>query len=192
MNNQSTGPITEQGKAISSLNNLRHGLTGQFRILPTEDQDGYDNVLTCLRQEHNPETATEEILVTKMAEHHWLSRRAQRMQDNAMLADDQKSFMLYLRYQTTNDRAFSRCMNDLLKLRKNRNQFESQNAQITEKKANARLKNAQAEDLELETELKATIQAPMPGYASIPYNDVKKLFTGALLQVTHIMQNNAA
>ena len=32
----STGPKTEAGKAAAALNNTRHGLTGAFRILPTE------------------------------------------------------------------------------------------------------------------------------------------------------------
>ena len=33
----STGPRTEQGKAISSFNSLRHGLTAMTVLLPGED-----------------------------------------------------------------------------------------------------------------------------------------------------------
>jgi hypothetical protein len=44
--------------------------------------------------------------------------------------DDQKQLALYLRYQTTNERAFHKCLNDLLKLRAERHKqeigFESQ------------------------------------------------------------------
>ncbi len=38
----STGPKTAGGKAKSSRNNLRHGLTGHINILPTEDREAHD------------------------------------------------------------------------------------------------------------------------------------------------------
>ena len=36
---KSTGPKTTEGKSNSSRNNLRHGLTGQISLLPTEDRE---------------------------------------------------------------------------------------------------------------------------------------------------------
>ncbi len=39
---KSTGPRTEAGKQRSSLNALRHGLTGQTVVLPTEDHSAYE------------------------------------------------------------------------------------------------------------------------------------------------------
>ena len=44
----STGPKTEDGKAISSKNNLRHGFTGAFMILPWEKQEEFDTLLAFL------------------------------------------------------------------------------------------------------------------------------------------------
>jgi hypothetical protein len=41
----STGPKTEAGKKRSSLNAIRHGLTGQVVVLPQEDLDAF-NLLT--------------------------------------------------------------------------------------------------------------------------------------------------
>jgi hypothetical protein len=131
----STGPTSETGRAVSCLNNFRHGFTGAFTVLPSEDQDDFDALVCGLRAEHKPSTITETILVEKMAQHFWLSQRAQRLQDFTMAADlpirdDERQFALFLRYQTTNDRAFSRCLNDLLKLRAERRKaeigFESQ------------------------------------------------------------------
>jgi hypothetical protein len=59
-----------------------------------------------------------------MAQHWWLGQRALRLQefcfksDVPMLEhDSEKELALYLRYQTTHERAFQKCLNDLLKLR---------------------------------------------------------------------------
>ena len=119
----STGPITPEGKTASSLNHLHHGLSGGFfRILPDESSDHYQTLLTGLREEHHATTPTENILVEGIAQHHWLSRRAQALQSNYFLdrdltADEQKNLTLYLRYQTTHERAFFKCLNELAKLR---------------------------------------------------------------------------
>ena len=126
----STGPVTESGKAASCQNNFRHGLAGcAFRVLASEDQDEFDQLLASLTAEHQPSTTTETILISKMAQHYWLSQRAQRLQDLTMAEDlpakDQdRQFSLFLRYQTTNDRAFHRSLNDLLKLRAEKRRME--------------------------------------------------------------------
>ena len=132
----STGPKTESGKAASCMNNFRFGFTGAFTVLPSEDQDEFDHLFHGLSIEHQVKTMTERVLVLKMAQHHWLSQRAQRLQnlvmDDAALTriEQERQFALFLRYQTTNDRAFHRCLNDLLKLkaekRKQEIGFESQ------------------------------------------------------------------
>ena len=72
----SSGPKSEAGKAVSALNNTRHGLTGAFRVLPTESQSEFDALFAAFREEHQPETLTETALVEAMAQHHWLRRRA--------------------------------------------------------------------------------------------------------------------
>ena len=126
----STGPKTESGKAASSQNNLKYGLTGSsFAVLEFEDQDEYDHVLCGLRFEHQPATMTESILVEKMAQSYWLSKRALYLQDQCAtdrsnedltLEEQGRQLALFLRYQTTHDRAFHRALNDLLKLRAER------------------------------------------------------------------------
>ncbi len=128
----STGPKTTEGKAVSCLNRLKHGLTGAFRLLEFESQSQWTELAEALRSEHAPATPTETLLVDRMAEHVWLSQRAQRLQDAALLAIDDKTFALYCRYQTTNDRGFHRCLSELRAIRRERQrssrQFESQNA----------------------------------------------------------------
>ncbi len=126
----STGPKTDTGKAASCMNNFRFGFTGVFQVLPSEDQDAFDHLFHGLSVEHQVKTMTERILVLKMAQHHWLSLRAQRLQDLAITDDalapeeKQRQFALFLRYQTTNDRAFTRALNDLLKLKAEKRKVE--------------------------------------------------------------------
>jgi hypothetical protein len=72
----STGPKTPEGKAASCQNNFRHGFTGQFTVLPSEDPSEYQSLLADLQSEHQPATFTEHVLVERMAQHHWLRDRA--------------------------------------------------------------------------------------------------------------------
>ncbi len=133
---KSTGPTSPEGKAASSLNNFRHGFTGEFTVLGWENQDLFDALNISLWAEHKPQTVTEKILIEKMAQYIWLGRRAINLQQDAMGAqemhpdDRAKLFALYLRYQTTNDRGFHKCLDDLLKLRAEKRKeqigFESQ------------------------------------------------------------------
>jgi hypothetical protein len=120
----STGPKTETGKAAAARNNTRHGLASAsaFQVLPTESQFEFDQLLAGFRGEHQPATPTEETLVQAMAEHHWLRRRAVSLEAfcfdsiTGQVTDAQR-LSLYLRYQTTHERAFHKSLNDLLKLR---------------------------------------------------------------------------
>jgi hypothetical protein len=92
---RSTGPRTPQGKAISALNNFRHGFNGAFTVLPWEDQDQFDILLEALRDEHKPSGLTETVLVDRMAQALWLSKRAVMLQHvtfnhNLPTCDDEK------------------------------------------------------------------------------------------------------
>ena len=129
---QSTGPITESGRATSAQNHTIHGLArhnGTFKLLPSEDSAGFEALKQSLAEEHLPTTETESILVTTMAESHWLANRAQNLQatcfdESTGQITDPKLFSLYLRYQTTHTRAFHKSLNDLVKLRAERRKTE--------------------------------------------------------------------
>ena len=136
----STGPQTETGLAAIAHNNFRHGLASAFVVLPSENHAAYDDLLLNLNLEFSPSTETEEILVTAMAQHHWLTQRALRLQQplfEAALetgaAPEAKQLGLYLRYQSTHDRAYHKALSQLLRLRSDRRcsqmiGFESQKA----------------------------------------------------------------
>ncbi len=124
---QSTGPKSAEGKARICLNAFRHGLAGIFMILPDEVRDDFDELHGGLRAEHKPETPTEILLVESMAQHYWLKQRALRLQNFCFDDEgncDEKQLALYLRYQTTHDRAFHKALNTLLKLRADKKKQE--------------------------------------------------------------------
>ena len=194
----STGPKTEEGKQAVSLNNFRHGLAGTFHLLPWENETAFEVLQLELHHEHKPSTPTEEILVQRMVQHEWLRQRAVRLQDPCFndqgFVETPKYFSLYLRYQTTHERAFHKCLSDLLKLRAEKRKteigFESQKVKEAEQarkqelhEARTRLANAEAAHLELDTHIRGTIEAVLPGHTPIPFNEVKSVLKVALEEV---------
>jgi hypothetical protein len=150
----STGPKTLQGKAISARNNFRHGFTGEFTVLPWEDQSEFDLLMNALRDEHEPSGLTERILVDKMAQALWLTKRALMLQHvtfnhEVPTCDDEKQLALYIRYQTTHERNFHKCLNDLLRLRAEKRKqqigFESQKNQEADQTRRAASENRKQE-----------------------------------------------
>jgi hypothetical protein len=142
----STGPQTQTGLAAIAHNNFRHGLASAFVVLPTEDRAAYDDLLLNLNLEFSPSTETEEILVTAMAQHHWLEQRSLRLQQPLFeaaaetgAAPDGKQLGLYLRYQSTNDRAYHKALSQLLCLRS-----DSRRSQIGFEPQKARNESQQA------------------------------------------------
>ena len=126
----STGPKSEEGKAIVSQNNFRHGLSGAFQVLASESQQDFDALAGKLSAEHNPVNPLEAELVEEMARHLWLARRAVSLQEKCFDANgevpepNQKQFALYLRYQTTHERAFHKFTEELRKLRNEKRKIE--------------------------------------------------------------------
>jgi hypothetical protein len=133
----STGPSSEAGKAISSRNNLRHGLTqseGELILLDSESPEEYARSLASFEAEWKPSTATEHDLVERLASRQWLRRRAMKLQTKFLAPDglitDEKQFALYRRYEVQHERAFNKALSDLIRLRglrlREQNGFESQ------------------------------------------------------------------
>ena len=163
----STGPKTAEGKAISSQNNFKHGFCGAFQVLESESQQDFDGFLAALRKEHQPASPSEDALVEQLAQHYWLGRRAMNLQ-TALLSsghinrENEKTFALYLRYQATHDRGFSKCFNALFKIKIDRRKqeigFERQKLKVAAEKrrdethqTRLRIANARAQLIETRT-----------------------------------------
>ena len=80
----STGPKTEAGKKQSSLNALRHGLTGQTVVMPTEDLQAYQSHLKSFTDEYHPQGATESHLVQALADASWRLNRVAVLETNLL------------------------------------------------------------------------------------------------------------
>jgi hypothetical protein len=78
----STGPKTRSGKLKCSLNALRHGLTGQMVVMPTEDLAAYQRHVQSLVDEYRPQGATETLLVQALADASWRLNRAASIEAN--------------------------------------------------------------------------------------------------------------
>jgi hypothetical protein len=129
----STGAKSPATKSICAQNHTVHGLArhqnGNFKILASEDAGAFEALTQSLIEEHAALTTTELILVTSMAECHWLAQRAQRLQDTCIDPEtgaitDAPKASLYLRYFTTHTRMFHKSLNDLAKLRADRRKAE--------------------------------------------------------------------
>ena len=201
----SSGPKTAAGKAAVSQNNLRHGLAGNWILLPDEDPTEFQELFESLRNEHQPSTPTETMLVEQMAQHYWISQRALRLQatafENAPEVDEKK-LALYIRYHSTQNRAFHKSLNDLLRLRaekrkaeigfESQKQKEEENARKQEMHtARVRALNARASDLELDTDIRQTVEARLPGHTAIPFNMLKGVLKMSLEEVAWELTNDA-
>jgi hypothetical protein len=97
-------------------------LTSGTLIIPGEDPAGFESLQNSLIDEHGPATETETLLLIEMAQAWWLAQRAVRLQ-NECFPDggvNEKRLALFLRYQTTHERAFHKALAAFLKLKEAR------------------------------------------------------------------------
>jgi hypothetical protein len=72
---RSTGPRTEAGKQRAKLNAIKHGLTAQNPVLPTEDPAAFNRHVQQFLDEYHPATPTEAQLVHEIANLAWRQYR---------------------------------------------------------------------------------------------------------------------
>jgi hypothetical protein len=78
----STGPRTAEGKRRSSLNALRHGLTGQTVVLPEDDLAAYQKHGAQFHAELKPQRLLETKAVQTIADTYWRLDRIRAMENN--------------------------------------------------------------------------------------------------------------
>ncbi len=91
----STGPVTEAGKAISSKNALKHGLTGKTVLLPTDDPAEYQHLLDLYNKRLAPATDEEQALVQSLLDSTWRIARIKNLETGILLKGQIELAKLY-------------------------------------------------------------------------------------------------
>ena len=92
---KSTGPRSEEGKARSAKNALKHGLLARDTVLPGEDPADFDRQLSALEADIQPANSLEFELVRQIADAQWRMHRLTRLEGGFLAAavDDTRRYM---------------------------------------------------------------------------------------------------
>jgi len=128
----STGPRTPEGKAISSKNSFKHGLSSRDCIVAPEDQPEFDKMLDSYSQELRPVGQLEQDLFQQFLLAAWNLRRIRRLESVKTSINDPRCVDPLLdpildthydrlsRYHSRFERTFSRSLKHLKELQTDR------------------------------------------------------------------------
>lgn len=134
----STGPRTPEGKAASSANSTKHGLSAAFRVLDNENQDEFNELIAEYHRTFKPTNTHEQFLIEEIVQARWRLARARRLEAGliedmvaqrhsadadammcgALRNDTATAFTSLQRYANSLERAAFRALDQLLALRK--------------------------------------------------------------------------
>ena len=77
----STGPRTPEGKAISSQNALKHGLTARDIVIKDDEHQDFAALQTDLANDLKPEGALEQLVFNRLLRAAWDLRRVERLEN---------------------------------------------------------------------------------------------------------------
>jgi hypothetical protein len=81
---KSKGPTSPQGKARSSMNALRHGLTARVVVLPDEDMDAYQAFSKEIVDSLDAQTPVERQFAQTVADNQWRINRIRSIEDGML------------------------------------------------------------------------------------------------------------
>jgi hypothetical protein len=158
----SNGPVTEQGKAVSAQNSLRHGLCSQQVVLPGEDPQAFAALHASYVQTLRPRGAAESELVETIAAASWRLKRMMRI-ESAILADENtdalKALGLLLRYENQLNRTYDLSVKRLQALQENRP--VNKTSAVRNEPSPASKSDAKS-DVDFMQEIEKVMRAPLP------------------------------
>lgn len=131
---RSTGPRSAEGKARSSRNATKHGLTSSEFVVHDGEQEEFDEFLASYSAELNPQGAIERTLFQQLAHAAWNLQRIRRMeaeiwrtaaQDGALCeltGESAGALERLARYQARTERSYYRALRELRTEQTNRAQ----------------------------------------------------------------------
>jgi len=117
----STGPRTPEGKEISSMNALTHGLTSRQVVMPSEDAEAYRLHVKSFSDEYDPQGATEANLVQSIADSSWRINRVVALEAGV---EDCKALSNLSMHSQRLARQFEKAVTQLRDLQKIRRELE--------------------------------------------------------------------
>ncbi len=138
----STGPRTENGKAISSRNSTTHGCCSKQAIIQGESEEEFNQLLEDWLLDYQPEDSVQRSFVEQAVHAQWVLRRntnrynefEQSLEAKSVLEwteEDHKKFERFTRYKTTAERAFTRAFTQLEQLCKRIEREQKRERQAT-------------------------------------------------------------
>src|SRR4029450_8800931 len=140
--NRSGGPRSEEGKARTRFNALKHGMRSKSALLPGESPEEYYDLKAKLKQGWKPQGPTEEFQVEQMLQNQWRLRRIAIMEQDLFVESFESSFggeefdanppgaltaalannklTLLTRYENSARRAYYKALNELRSLQSER------------------------------------------------------------------------
>ena len=86
---KSTGPRSDEGKAVSRFNALKHAASARLSVIPGEDDDALAELADSYHQQFHPDGPEEALLLEKIIAADWTQRRMRRLEAevlNALMA----------------------------------------------------------------------------------------------------------
>lgn len=127
----STGPRTEEGKARSSQNALKHGLTAKQLIIREDEREEFEQFRVDFINDIEPEDTLEVVAVNHALHAAWNLKRFRRLEADLMangldpLLDDSaaKTLDRLQRYAARAERSYYQAMSELRKLQTHRSLY---------------------------------------------------------------------
>ena len=123
-NKNKGGPQTTEGKEISKMNALKHGLLSKEVLIDGEDGDELLFITRNFYKDFDPQSEIEKVLVDRIVANIWRLKRAMTMEDGEVISsggglmyDSDKFF----RYETMLERGIFKALHELERLQARRN-----------------------------------------------------------------------
>jgi hypothetical protein len=123
----STGPRTEIGKAASSQNALKHGLTAKTVLLPGEDEAAYRKLCDGMFESFAPADTPEKELIQLLCDTQWRLQRCGRIEVAILSAEapDFKALDIMSKHESRLKRQYSTTLKEARNLINERQSIEA-------------------------------------------------------------------